>query len=459
MSSFRSIIGLGLLALPVASAQLPENPAPQAPPPVLAPATNTNAVDIPATITALGSKDYRDREKAGQVLLALGERVRPALQKALSTSDRPEVTRRIEVLLARLDIDRLTRPTLVSLSLKNATPKTAFRELGRASGYEFKCPVAGWNDKLKLELVDRPFWEAVTRIEDQTGAGLNYLENERLFQVIPTESTNPYTHVNGVFRFTAQAIHSNRSVQLARIPRRGGMIQPESVSMTVSIESEPKTVLLSLGRIKLKKAIDDMDTSMIIQEDTDDVALPANPTENFAKSHQMTLNLYLNRGHRNANVVKEVSGEVQVHLLSAERPEIVVLKPAEAEKKRFAGHSVDLEINKSSFDEQTGQVAMTITFRQREAIQQGDTSWTNSLMQRLCLMDELGRECAADGVSEASHGEGVFRVSLSFVMPMAGGKKPKAPARLEFREWVTETKDASFSFKNVPLDTQIKDNR
>jgi len=406
-----------------------------------------DANEVKTQIEALGSKDYREREKAGKALAAMGERARSLLRAALQTSEQPEVVRRLEALLAHVESDRLIRPTLVTLNLKNASVKTAFRELSRASGYDLKCQ-GTWQEKIALDVVDRPFWEVVDKLESQTGAMVQFVEDgKQRFQVAATDSRNPYVHVNGPFRITAQNINSNRNLQLAQLPRRGHVPQPEYIGMTFLLHSEPKVAILAVNQVIVSKAVDDKGVSLA--QPADENVEIAQSGVGFNRSRQQSFGISLNRGDRDATLIKELKGKLSLVLLSEERAEITVLKPTASEKKKFAGHTVDMELNKASFDEQSGQADFIITFRQRQPTP-NDNSWTNSIYQMVHLTDDLGRQYELNGINDQNFGEGSIRVSLSF-SPRNGVNKAKPPAKLELMEWVTQKHEVNFSFSDVPL--------
>src|SRR5205814_4606254 len=98
-------------------------------PPVLSPSPSPTVPGIdPAVanlVKDLGHPDYRTREKAGQALAAKGEKVLPDLRRALAEAADPEVSRRLGVLVRRLDHDRLVSPKRVTLALKGKTAKEA----------------------------------------------------------------------------------------------------------------------------------------------------------------------------------------------------------------------------------------------------------------------------------------------------------------------------------------------
>ena len=69
----------------------------------LRPASGPGAREVARLVAALGAENFADRERAEQELEALGEAVRPALERAAAGAPEPEVRRRLEALLERLE--------------------------------------------------------------------------------------------------------------------------------------------------------------------------------------------------------------------------------------------------------------------------------------------------------------------------------------------------------------------
>ena len=200
-------------------------------------------------IGLLGSKDYKERERASKDLAALGERALPELNAALQQSESPEVQRRIEVIVDRLKAERLLRPSRVSIDCKDAPFKVVMADLCKQAGYEYRD---GGNaaSTITLKLVEAPFWEAMVAISELTGVTVVPTDDEkRSISAYNNETVNPYNCVSGPFQFTAANINSSRNLQLANLPRRGQLTNPEYLGMNVQILAEPKLPIVGVGQL------------------------------------------------------------------------------------------------------------------------------------------------------------------------------------------------------------------
>ncbi len=402
--------------------------------------------EVRKAVEALGSRDYRERERASQALAGGGEKVLPQLKAGLDKSEAPEVQRRLEVLIAKVKSERLMRPSLVSVDCKNASLKTILEDLCQQAGYKFSDG-GGTDPSITLKRTNVPFWEAMTAISDLSGLTIQPQDDVgKGIYAYGNESSSPHESVTGPFRFTASNISSSRSVQLSNIARRGRAANPEYIGMGVQICAEPKTPLVGIGEVTLVKAVDDKGHSLVppIADEnrrTTRLYVPGN-----YRSLSQSCSIALVRGHRDAAAIRELEAKVAVAILVEERPEITVEKLLDANKKKFAGTSLDLELDEVT--EAMGGVSFKITFRQRDA-NPDDYNWSNTAMQRVVVLDEHGARMASNGCTEQTNAPGIAVLHLSF--SAAPGGKAGKPAKLILNEWITETREIAFKFKDVPL--------
>lgn len=407
------------------------------------------AVKTQQLLESLGSKDYKERERASKELAAEGDRALPYLKSALGQIESPEVQRRIEVLVERLNSERIFRPSLVSVDCENASYKTVLKDLCKQAGYEYRD--GGTVDKkIALKLANAPFWEAMDAIADSTGVTIVPADDEqKSITAYDNESVSPHNFVSGPFKFTASNINSSRSIQLANLPRRGRLTSPESIGMGVQIFAEPKLPIVGVGQVTLLKAVDDKGSSLLIPtaDDSDDTRRTVRlHIQNNYRSLNQSCGLNFNRGNRDAVSIQELHARVALSILVEERPEITVENILEAGKKKFAGDDVDLEIEEVG--EAMGAVSLKLTFRQRSA-NWDEYGWSNGIVQRLTMLDDKGNKMVSRGVSEQNSGVGILSIRTAF--GAATGKKAGRPSKLILNEWVTEARDVEFKFKNIPL--------
>ena len=406
------------------------------------------AVRAQELVGQLGSRDYKERERASRELAAEGDRALPYLKAALQEVESPEVQRRVEVLIGRLNSERIFRPSLVSVDCKNTSYKSALKDLCKQAGYEYRD---GGNPdkKITLKLVNAPFWEAMDAVGDLVGLIIVPQDDEKKsITAYNNESYSPFNCVSGPFKFTAANISSSRNIQLANLPKRGQQANPEYISMSVQILAEPKMPIVGIGQVTLIKAVDDKGVSLIppLTDTGDDLRSVRLYVQTNYRSLNQSCGLTLNRGSREATTIQELHAKVALAILVEERPEITVDNILEAKKKKFAGNDLDLEIDEVA--EAMGIVTLKLTFRQREATP-NDYNWSNTALQRLILLDDKGNKMQSNGVSEQNNGVGVMSVRMSFGTPP--GKKALKPAKLVLNEWITESREYEFKFKGIPM--------
>jgi hypothetical protein len=125
-------------------------------------------------IDDLGSPNFTAREQASRALEAAGPDVLPTLRKA-AASDDPEVRRRADVLVRRLEAEELTRkvlaPTRVRLVYHDVTLREALTDLDRKTGFPFALQDTrlAFDRRVTLDTGDTTAWQAVDRFCRQAG--------------------------------------------------------------------------------------------------------------------------------------------------------------------------------------------------------------------------------------------------------------------------------------------------
>jgi len=123
------------------------------------------AADGAARLVAeLGSDNYETRERAGRELEALGAAIRPALQKALASSD-PEVRRLArdlaEKVARKLETAEVLEPKRFRLAFRDVPLHVAVQEFTRITGAQLLLEGVKANDKkITLDTGYTGFWDA-----------------------------------------------------------------------------------------------------------------------------------------------------------------------------------------------------------------------------------------------------------------------------------------------------------
>lgn len=129
------------------------------------------AVRIAALIRSLGSDSFRERQRADDELMRLGNAARNQLEEALAAGD-PEVRLRVESLLERLKVGQLWAASQVFYRTEEETASTILRDLGQQTGNRILVgdQYGKFHDgPVKLSYEAGPFWEVIDDLCRQSG--------------------------------------------------------------------------------------------------------------------------------------------------------------------------------------------------------------------------------------------------------------------------------------------------
>jgi hypothetical protein len=371
------------------------------------------------------------------------------MRQALLTVQDPEAHRRLEVLIQKLHTEQLITPRCVTLTLDKAPLMEVLAAIARQTSYKINAHLDEEQEKIRLSInwKGRPFWEAIDEVCSTAGLSVNLDgEDEIGLTIYNSDSYNPHVWYNGPFRFVATNISSHRNIQLAGLPRKFAQPrQPEYLSLTLQISSEPKNPIVSTHQPVLTKAMDDTGANLL-PPDEDQHRYYYSPY--MFRGFNQYVGLNLARGERNGNLIKELHGKVTVLLLSDTRPEVVVENIGSVNKKKFIGRSTELEID--SVSEGASGLTVTLTARQLNP-KPDDYAWANTVYQRLELWDDAGLKWVGNLTGDnANISPGLASLTLSFTAPV-GNKPAGKPSRLQFVEWLTHPREVEFVFKDIPL--------
>lgn len=407
----------------------------------------------PAELIAdLSSPDYRLRERAGRELSRRGELVLTDLRAALAATEDPEASRRIGVLVRKMEYDKLVAPKRVTLHIKDKPLKEAMDAISKQTGYRIDFSTSRAETTYSFDMDDVPFWQAVDTVGNAGGLTVYpEYDDEGTIRAYEQDSFNPHVAYSGPFRFLATNINSNRNIQLSGLNRRMNQRnQNEYINLNFQIQSEPKTPILATTFTELISAVDDTGTSL---------APPANDPNHSHRSsyysggyrgYNIYASLNLFRGGKGATVAKSIKGKVGIQMLAGSRPELTVPNPVGLKSKKFLGRSVELDIE--SLVENNNQYALSVTVKKLGA--QGnehDYAWSNNVWQKLELHDEKGQKLRNYGANNQNNTPNVVQMSMTFSRDDRNGKKPGKPVKLVYNEWITAVTEVPFEFKDIPL--------
>ena len=409
-------------------------------------ASPVNPAEVRGLVEQLGAPDYRTREKAGRQLLALGDRVLPQLTAAARATEDAEVARRLQVLVEQIDAARLTTARRVTLKLQNKSAKAVVEELARQSGYALQYGGGDDDRRYSFDLADVPFWEALDRVCNEIGLQANPNGNDGGLHVYQGNTYSPFTSYSGPFRFLATNVSMNRNVQLSGLPRSGAAASGnESLHLNLNVHAEPKAPLIAVGQPTLTRAVDETGASLVP---------PAVNTQTthyrsyggYYRSYYQSVNVSLYRPNPSAARIREIRGTVPVTVLSGTRPDVTVPDLLSAKKERYAGRTVDLDLKAADYANDVLSVEVTITRRNGDP---NDYNWMHSIGPKIQVADAAGNAYVFNGVNRQSNSANVTTLTMQFRHPY--NKKVGKPAKLEYVEWLTVTKDVEFAFKDIPL--------
>src|SRR5262249_23591459 len=153
-----------------------------------------------------------------QQLAARGDKALADMRRCLAATADPEVSRRLSVLVRKMDHDRLVAPKRVTLARKDRTLKEAFDEIQKQTGYRIDLNAGGPGGdatKYPFEFDNLSFWEAVDKVATAGGMTVYADYDDESIRVWNQESVNPYLSYAGPFRFVATNINSSKNVQLS----------------------------------------------------------------------------------------------------------------------------------------------------------------------------------------------------------------------------------------------------
>jgi hypothetical protein len=407
----------------------------------------------------LGSDDWRTREKAGRDLEALGQKALPHMRKALLTTDNPEVQRRLEVLVRKMDRARLIEPKRITLSMKDKTAKEFFDEIAKQTGYKIEFG-GGPDTKHSFEFNNTPFWQAVDAVANASGFTVYAEYEDETVRVYNNDAMNPHVAYAGPFRFVATNISSNRNVQLSGISRRGDNNRMnEYMNLSFQIQSEPKNPMLGVTQPELTEAKDEFGGNLLPPRERH--AYSPGYINNSYRGHNTYVSVNLTRGDRAAKTIKSLKGRVGIVMLSGTVADVVVPDALKTKKKTFVGRTVQVDFDSVDEDaNQKGIYVVSFTAKrlgERDPNRNDDYQWSNSLWQRLELTDDKGNRYFCPGpTAQNFNGQGVVQMVVQFGTDdrrtgRQAAVKPGAPAKFTLNEWLTITHEVTFEFKDIPL--------
>lgn len=400
-------------------------------------------------IEQLGSREFKARESAAKTLAARGEDALPAMRKAVDHPD-PEVRKRLEQIIADTERAALLAPKRVSMRFDGPV-KEALAELSRLSGYRVDLQGAASVAPVSVDVVNGTFWETLDKICAQAGLVMQqHHDMQGGLIVVPQNSVTPFVDYRGPFRVWATGFHYNKSLTFGAVPRTqlATGSRTEQLSFMFNVVAEPKLPLLGLGQPRLSVARDDLDNSLVPPPVKGAVYETYHSGYYGYRNLMLQTQLQLLGPGANARLLKHIKGSLPVTLLAEQRPEITVENILAVKEKKFDSKDVSLEI--AEVKEQPGRMYnIVLSARRNGKDQQFDYTWTNSLHQRMELVDDQGRKFQSHGFNWTNSTPTV--VQGTFVFSDGGNAQLGKPHKLTYFGWITMQHLVDFEFKDLPL--------
>ena len=240
----------------------------------------------------LGDNSFNVRESAGKALLEVGSPAMKGLKHTLHTAD-PEVRRRVEDLIGKIEIDEACAPSFVTLNLVNTSVPDAVVGLGRQSRFNLDLiPQQGpareqlEEKKLNLTLDAVPFWEALEQVCD--AADLVYaFAGPTTLRLQLSEGRPPFrtpTTCAGPFRLRVTGMKYYRDLNMAEqgaaqqpnapafppqaqaVPQQfanARLLRNESLSVSMDLLAEPHITVLNVGNPEVTEAESERGESLV----------------------------------------------------------------------------------------------------------------------------------------------------------------------------------------------------
>lgn len=404
---------------------------------------------VPQLVQKLGSPNFREREQASRDLMTIGPDALSSVRALVDRVEDPEARQRLNTIAAKLELNRLTAPTRVTLSLKNATAKAALTEIGKQSGYKFLLNDVGDKSKsITLDLRNVPFWEAVDTVCNAAGITPNPQDENGTLGVYYSNTYNPFAAYSGPIKIVATNINASQNLQLSSIPRHQPVPQSNDyLNLNLQLFAEPKAPLVGVGQVVPTRVEDEDGNSLLLRPDADSYRTSYYPPTASYRSYNLSTSATLWRSGRTSKRIKLFQAKVPVLILTETRPEATVTNLLKDKTHKAAGKTFDLTLT-DVVDRNPG-IALTATFA-RKGGDPNDYSWTNTLTQRIAVLDEKGNTFSINNIEYESQGPANSTIKFEFT-PQGGNGKVGKPDRLIVYEWLTQQTELSFELRDIPL--------
>ena len=225
------------------------------------------ATELQTLVEQLGDRAWEKRQQAEERLVSLGLVAVERLRSVIETTDSEEVRTRATTALRKIERQERSRPTLVTLGLREATVGEAIQALAEAGGVDISLwPPAHRGGqqpakRVNLTLDRQPFWLAVRALCEQAELTPQKMGTETQITLMKNASgwaNKPY-HLHEGFLVQASRIQRTHHVDLAS----PGTVR-HNFSIQFSVFVDPRqTIIRGPRMVQIEEAIDDQGNSLI----------------------------------------------------------------------------------------------------------------------------------------------------------------------------------------------------
>ena len=428
--------------------------------PSTAPTPTQPSDPIQALIDQLAADEWRAREDAQEQLTALGADVIPRLQRVVAESSSEEARQRAGAAINRIRERQVTGSSLITLHMKNVSPREVFAEISRQSGSNLQpLPPELWDTrpwpKVSFDFDNQPFWIVMRAIAEQTGMELKPWNNDglHLIQGAPAAAANGRWTVTGPFLITLHRASRKQEIDYAA----ADAVSSDFV-LTFTAMAEPKLRVLRASYLaKLDEATDDRGNSLLPTDDNDEHdrrrGLELAYTGNHAGQWSFTARLASakNMGTRLAVLRGSAMVQLQTRSQTLEVPNIL---SATNVTGSAGGMSLTVrEVKKTGDRYELNVIVAREAGRPETGADALDWQRIQQSLTELTLVDEQGRTLERGSFSSGGTDQST-EVTMSFSATEANTARNRTgePSKLVWRV-ATEVKDVlvPFEFKDVPL--------
>jgi hypothetical protein len=262
----------------------------------------------------------------------------------------------------------------------------------------------------------------------------------------------PHAGRSGPFRYVANNLQLYRNTDLSTTESVKN--RHETLTLNLTVYSEPRLPLMNLGEVRLESAYDDLKNSMVPRRD---VTVPQGTPWGWGrlggrrywggnyKQMSMQVSVPLDRRSEKATKLKSLKGVVPMMVLVEQKPILISDKILDAKgtKKEIGDLTFEVKEVKKL---QNNQISVNFIITHKQT---NDYSWQNNLYNRLELHDDKGNKFRIWGTSWGGSGPSNVNMTLTFASDNA--MKAGEPKKFSFIHWETRLYDVEFEFKDIPL--------